>query len=71
VVDLVGQNIVRPLKLRSSKYIGKEDVYCLNVPETECFVVNKGNIVHNCFDAVRYRLYSKTVDYSQMRMKGI
>lgn len=32
----------------------KEDVYCLEVPDYACFVVENGVVVHNCLDALRY-----------------
>jgi intein/homing endonuclease len=35
-----------------------EDVYCLTVPETECFAVNGGLIVANSKDVERYVLYT-------------
>jgi hypothetical protein len=39
------------------QYVGKEDVYCMDVPESECFIAN-GMVVHNCLDSVRYAIYS-------------
>lgn len=44
-------------KIKSIRYFGKEDVYCLDVPSTECFIAN-GMVVHNCLDATRYILKS-------------
>lgn len=45
------------IKIKSIRYAGIEDVYCLNVPSTHCFIAN-GIVVHNCLDAFRYALYS-------------
>lgn len=36
------------------EYIGKQDVYNLEVDDHHNFSVNDGLIVHNCCDALRY-----------------
>ena len=41
-------------KIKQIKYIGKEDVYNMEVKTHHNFSVNGGLIVHNCIDAVRY-----------------
>jgi hypothetical protein len=38
---------------------GRADVYCLTVPEIECFALGNGVIVHNCYDSVVYGLMSR------------
>jgi hypothetical protein len=35
------------------------DVFCLTVPDTECFAIEGGLIVHNCLDAARYGCMSR------------
>lgn len=41
-------------KIKRVKYIGKQDVYNMEVKRHHNFSVNGGLIVHNCIDAVRY-----------------
>lgn len=41
-------------KIKQIKYIGKEDVYNMEVKNHHNFSVNGGLIVHNCIDAIRY-----------------
>ena len=41
-------------KIKQIKYIGKEDVYNMEVKNYHNFSVNGGLIVHNCIDSVRY-----------------
>lgn len=40
--------------IKSIKYIGKEDVYNMEVKRHHNFSVCGGVIVHNCLDALRY-----------------
>ena len=47
--------LVRCLAVRSA---GRADTYCMTVPETGCFAVETGHIVHNCMDAMRYLVMS-------------
>lgn len=44
-------------KVKSIKYLGKADVYCLDVPATNNFLAN-GIVVHNCLDSLRYAIYT-------------
>lgn len=46
--------MVKQTKIKSIKYLGKEDVYNMEVENHHNFSVNGGLIVHNCMDAVRY-----------------
>lgn len=46
--------------MKSIKYIGKEDVYNLEVEDHHNFSVNGGLIIHNC-DSLRYGLMSRPV----------
>ena len=41
-------------KIKSIRYIGRHDVYNMEVEGCHNFSVNGGLIVHNCIDAVRY-----------------
>lgn len=43
-------------KVKEVRKLGHEDVYCLSVPDTDCFIAN-GMVVHNC-DALRYAIFS-------------
>ena len=43
-------------KIKQIKYIGKEDVYNMEVKNHHNFSVNGGLIVHNCIDSVRYAI---------------
>jgi hypothetical protein len=45
-------------KIKSITYLGKEDVYNMEVDDHHNFSVNGGLIVHNCFDSVGYGLIS-------------
>ena len=47
-------NIVQSVGITKIEYLGKEDVYNMEVPFTHNFSVNGGVVVHNCMDAVRY-----------------
>lgn len=42
------------VKVKSIKYIGKQDVYNMEVAAHHNFSVNGGLIVHNCIDQARY-----------------
>lgn len=46
--------LVKQAKIKGIKYIGKEDVYNMEVESHHNFAVNGGLIVHNCLDADRY-----------------
>ena len=64
--NMVGKTCIleqyRPLKglaCLSAEEAGRGDTYCLTVPETECFAVEGGLLVSNCFDSVRYGVMSR------------
>lgn len=42
------------MKVKSVRYVGKADVYNMEVDETHDFVVQGGVVVHNCPDEIRY-----------------
>lgn len=60
-VNCLGKRVVAVNKL------GLEDVYCLDVPETNCFFAN-GIVVHNCLDSLRYAVYTHFFGKEQSRM---
>lgn len=45
-------------KIKSIKYVGKDDVYNMQVKDNHNYSVNGGLIIHNC-DALRY--FVKTI----------
>lgn len=49
---------IKTVKIKSIRYIGKEDVYNMEVKSHHNFSVNGGFIVHNCMDAIRYFVYT-------------
>ena len=51
-------------RVKNVKYIGKANVYCLDVPSTHCFLAN-GIVVHNCLDSLRYAMYTHFFDKEQ------
>ena len=50
--------MLKQSKIKSIKYIGKQDVYNMEVKDHHNFSVDGGLIIHNC-DALRYMV--KTV----------
>lgn len=46
------------IKVKKIVYIGKSDVYNMEVADHHNFSVNGGLLIHNCSDAERYGLYS-------------
>ena len=42
------------MKVKSVRYVGKADVYNMEVDDTHDFVVQGGVVVHNCPDEIRY-----------------
>jgi hypothetical protein len=48
---------------------GPVDVYNMHVEDTNCFAVNGGLIVHNCYDADRYALMSFPVKPQRFKSK--
>ena len=55
------------------QFVGKEDVYNMEVKEHHNFAVNDGLIVHNCVDALRYAMESEsTARYAgTLNLKGL
>lgn len=41
-------------KIKKIKYVGKEDVYNMEVKDHYNYSVEGGFILHNCLDALRY-----------------
>lgn len=41
------------MKVKSITYVGKADVYNMNVEDTHDFVIQGGIVAHNC-DSIRY-----------------
>lgn len=41
-------------KVKSIEYIGKQDVYNMEVEDTHSFVIQGGIVSHNCVDEIRY-----------------
>ena len=42
------------MKVKGIRYVGKADVYNMEVEDTHDFVVQGGVVVHNCADSLRY-----------------
>lgn len=40
--------------MKKITYVGKENVYNMEVEKYHNFSINKGLIVHNCLDSLRY-----------------
>lgn len=55
---LNAESSLKRVKIRSIKYIGKQDVYNMEVRDHHNFSVNGGLIVHNCLDSDRYFCYT-------------
>ena len=83
-IDITNRNIVlHPvpekaigLKIKSIRYVGKEDVYCMYVPKSHAFIAN-GIVVHNCLDALRYVCYTglfnkstETIDWNKVKAEA-
>lgn len=62
IVDVSGVLVAEPSsaikadKVSSIEYIGKADVYNMEVEEYENYSVEGGLIIHNCIDALRYSM---------------
>jgi hypothetical protein len=55
-------------KVKSVKYLGKEDVYNMEVKKHHNFSINGGLIVHNCMDGLRYYVYTILIrKYKRLR----
>lgn len=50
-------------------YIGKQDVYNMEVDTAESFVLSGGVLVHNCLDAVRYAIMTWSLPLSEIERK--
>ena len=48
VRGVVGQNVLE------LEVVSNEDVYCMDVPNGNSFVIRGGLVSHNCLDASRY-----------------
>lgn len=53
VQELVGQNLGK-VRVKKVEYVGKEDVYNMEVRDHHNYAVAGGFIIHNCIDATRY-----------------
>ena len=53
VQELVGQNLGK-VRVKSVKYVGKKDVYNMEVRDHHNYSVAGGFIIHNCIDGTRY-----------------
>ena len=42
------------MKVKAIRYVGKADVYNMEVEDTHDFVVQGGVVVQNCLDSIRY-----------------
>jgi len=49
----------KPVRCVSVEDSGKADVYCITVPDGECFSIEGGIVVHNCADEWRYACMSR------------
>ena len=58
---------INTIKVKSIRYVGKEDVYNMEVENNHNFICN-GIVAHNCIDAMRYALETLTINY---RTSGI
>ena len=53
VQEFVGQSLGK-VRIKSVEYVGKEDVYNMEVRDHHNYSVAGGFIIHNCIDATRY-----------------
>ena len=53
VQEFVGKNLDK-VRIKSVEYVGKEDVYNMEVRDHHNYSVAGGFIIHNCIDATRY-----------------
>lgn len=63
-VNIVKQQDVRTAKVKSIKYIGKEDVYNLEVEDTHNFFAND-IVVHNCRYAIEEYTKANTFSFGK------
>ena len=57
------QDYLNYVKIKRIRYIGKQNVYNMEVKDYHNFSVNGGLIVHNCIDATRYALEDDMKNY--------
>lgn len=50
------QDYLNFAKVKAVRYLGKQDVYNMEVKDHHNFSVNGGLVVHNSIDAIRYSL---------------
>ena len=55
------------VKINNIRYVGKKDVYNMEVKDHHNFSVNGGLIVHNCMDMIRYFSYTVARRYYKGR----
>lgn len=60
LINIARENTVQFAKIKSIKYIGKKDVYNLEVKDTHNFIAN-GIIVHNCRYSIERETKSNTL----------
>ena len=53
VQEFVGQSLGK-VRIKSVEYVGKEDVYNMEVRDHHNYSVAGGFIIHNCIDSTRY-----------------
>ena len=49
------------MKVKSVRYVGKADVFNMEVDDTHDFVVQGGVVVHNCVDEIRYMCMARPI----------
>lgn len=57
-------------KVKNIEELGRDDVYCLNVPSHGNFIVNDGMVVKNCLDAIRYALFTHKFGKDGRKLSG-
>ena len=56
---IIEKRWLKIMKIKSIKYVGKQDVFNMEVEKYHNFSIEGGLIVHNCMDAFRY--FIKTI----------
>lgn len=64
---------VKLIPVKGIRFVGKQDVYNMEVDKHHNFAVNDGLIVHNCIDALRYAIeHESTARYAgTINLKGL
>lgn len=65
ILSSVPKNVKTNIIVTSVEPAGKSDVYCMEVEEAHCFVLENGLIVHNCYDEVAYSLISRPMTWTK------